>query len=112
MTEIFTGVVYVFVCAKAWAGAFGLGAVTQYIASVTKVSGGLSKLIETLGTMRNNASFLAVVFEFLDLPNEMYQGSLTVEKRRDRNYEVEFRNVSFRYPRKRPLCPETCQYEV
>ena len=28
----------------------------------------------------------------------MYQGSLTVEKRRDRNYEVEFRNVSFRYP--------------
>lgn len=98
MTEIFTGVVYVFVCLKAWAGAFDLGAVTQYIASVTKVSGGLSKLIETLGTMRNNASFLAVVFEFLDLPNEMYQGSLTVEKRRDRNYEVEFRNVSFRYP--------------
>ena len=98
MTEIFTGVVYVFVCLKAWAGAFGLGAVTQYIASVTKVSGGLSKLIETLGTMRNNASFLAVVFEFLNLPNEMYRGSLTVEKRRDRNYEVEFRNVSFRYP--------------
>lgn len=48
--------------------------------------------------MRNNASFLAVVFEFLNLPNEMYRGSLTVEKRRDRNYEVEFRNVSFRYP--------------
>lgn len=48
--------------------------------------------------MRNNASFLKLSFEFLDLPNPMYQGSLTVEKRRDRDYEVEFRNVSFQYP--------------
>ena len=32
------------------------------------------------------------------IPNRMYQGSLTTEKRSDRNYEVEFRDVSFRYP--------------
>lgn len=95
---IFTGVVYAFVCLKAWAGAFGLGAVTQYIASITKVSGGVSSLISTLGDMRNNASFLAQVFEFLDIPNKMYQGSLTVEKRRDRKYQAEFCNVSFKYP--------------
>lgn len=98
MSVVFTGVVYVFVCLKAWAGAFGLGAVTQYAASVTKVSGGVSGLILTLGNMRSNASFLAPVFELLDIPNNMYQGSLTVEKRRDRKYQVEFRNVSFRYP--------------
>src|SRR5699024_4332027 len=36
--------------------------------------------------------------QFLDLPNRMYQGSLTTEKRSDRKYEVEFRDVSFRYP--------------
>lgn len=95
---IFTGVVYAFVCLKAWAGAFGLGAVTQYAASITKVSGGVSSLISTLGDMRNNAAFLAQVFEFLDIPNKMYQGSLTVEKRRDRKYQVEFCNVSFKYP--------------
>ncbi|MCI5648563.1 MAG: ABC transporter ATP-binding protein [Fusicatenibacter sp.] len=98
VSVIFTGVAYTFVCLKAWAGAFGLGAVTQYIASITKVSGGASSLISTLGDMRNNASFIAQVFEFLDIPNNMYQGSLTVEKRRDRKYEVEFRNVSFKYP--------------
>ena len=28
----------------------------------------------------------------------MYQGSLTTEKRADRNYQVEFKNVSFKYP--------------
>ncbi len=98
VSVMFTGIVYVFVCLKAWAGAFGLGSVTQYVASVTKVSGGMSSLVSTLGDMRNNAAFLAQVFAFLDIPNTMYQGSLTVEKRRDRKYEVEFRDVSFKYP--------------
>ena len=94
----FTGVVYAFVCLKAWAGAFGLGAVTQYVASITRVSGSLSWLIGIFGSLRVNASYLTQVFEFLDIPNNMYQGSLTVEKRRDRKYEVEFRDVSFQYP--------------
>lgn len=95
---LFTGGIYLFVCLKAWAGAFGLGSVTQYVSSATKAAGGLSELFATLGDMRNNAPFLAQTFEFLDLPNDMYQGSLTVEKRRDRNYQIEFKNVSFKYP--------------
>ncbi len=98
VSVVFTGVAYLFVCMKALAGAFGLGAVTQYVTSVTKVSNGVSSFISVIGEMRTNASFLATVFEFLDIPNRMYQGSLTVEKRRDRKYEVEFRNVSFKYP--------------
>ena len=98
VSVIFTGVVYLFVCLKALAGAFGLGSVTQYVASITKVSGGMSSLISTLGLMRNNAPFLKLTLEYLDIPDKMYQGSLTVEKRRDRDYEVEFRNVSFKYP--------------
>lgn len=48
--------------------------------------------------MRANGEFLQTSFQFLDIPNRMYQGSLTTEKRSDRNYEVEFRDVSFRYP--------------
>ena len=98
VSGIFTGVVYAFVCLKAWAGAFGFGAVTQYVAAVAKTSTGISQLVSALGSMRNNASFLIPVFELLDTPNKMYQGSLTVEKRRDRKYQVEFCNVSFKYP--------------
>lgn len=97
-SAIFTGIAYIFVCLKAWAGAFGIGAVTRYVASITNVYGGVSKCITTMEDMRANASFLALTFEFLDIPGHMYQGSLTIEKRRDRKYEVEFRNVSFKYP--------------
>ena len=98
VSVIFTGVVYAFVCLKALAGAFGLGSVTQYVASITKVSGGMSNLVSTIGLMYNNTPFIELTFEYLDIPNNMYQGSLTVEKRRDRDYEIEFRNVSFKYP--------------
>lgn len=98
LSVIFTGVVYIFVCLKAFAGAFGLGSVTQYVAAITKVSGGLSDLFETIGQMINNGPFLKDTFDYLDTPDNMYQGSLTVEKRRDRKYQVEFKNVSFKYP--------------
>lgn len=97
-TPLLVGMIYLFVCLKALFGAFGLGAVTQYVASITKLSGGISEMVNALIDMRNNAPFLKLTFDFLDIPNDMYKGSLTVEKRSDRNYEIEFRNVSFKYP--------------
>lgn len=98
VAKVFIGVVYLFVCLKAWGGAFGVGSVAQYISAVTSLSAGLSLLLRTWGNMGINTQFLKENFELLDIPNNMYQGSLTVEKRSDRNYEVEFRNVSFKYP--------------
>lgn len=98
ISAVLTGIVYVFVCLKAWAGAFGVGSVTQYVGAVTALTRSISELMELVGDLRSNTPFLRTVYEFLDIPNAMYQGSLTTEKRSDRQYEVEFRDVSFRYP--------------
>lgn len=98
MPTLFTGAVYLFVCLKAWAGAFGIGAVSQYVGAVTALAANLGAFAITLGEMRSNAGFLKLIYEFLDIPNDMYQGSLTTEKRSDREYQVEFKNVSFKYP--------------
>ena len=95
---MFTGFVYVFTCLKALGGAFGVGSITQYVGAVTALSQNLSSLFENWGVLKTNADFLKPAYQFLDLPNRMYQGSLTTEKRADRKYEVEFRDVSFRYP--------------
>ena len=96
--SILTGIVYVFVCLKAWAGAFGIGSVTQYVGAVTALSGSVSTLINCIGMLKENVPFMRTTYEFLDIPNSMYQGSLTTEKRSDRQYEVEFKDVSFKYP--------------
>lgn len=98
VTAVLTGAVYAFVCLKAWAGAFGAGSVTQYVGAITQLFRGISRLLEIMGEIRSNGDFLQDSFRFLDLPNRMYQGSLTTEKRADRNYTIEFRDISFRYP--------------
>ncbi len=99
VSVLFTGIAYLFVGLKAWAGAFGVGLMPQYVSSIVRLSDGVSSLIGTAGLIRINGSFVRQFFNFMDCPNVMYQGSLTVEKRRDRQYEIEFRDVSFRYPR-------------
>lgn len=98
LSMLFIGIIYLFTCLKAWAGAFGVGSVTQYVGSITAFSRNISTLLQTAGEMRSNAIFLRTAFAFLDIPNSMYQGSLTTEKRSDRKYQVEFRDVSFQYP--------------
>ena len=98
LNVILTGLIYGFVCLKALGGAFGVGGVTQYVGAITKLFLGLSDVLSVLSEIRTNATFLEDSFRFLDIPNAMYQGSLTTEKRSDRQYEVEFRDVSFRYP--------------
>ncbi len=98
VSALLTCVVYLFVCLKSWGGAFDVGAVTQYVGSATQLFGGVSLILETLGQIRANGLFLRSTFQLLDLPNPMYRGTLTTEKRSDRNYQMEFRNVSFRYP--------------
>ncbi len=98
ITTLITGFIYMFTCLKAWGGAFDVGSITQYVGAATAMVTNVFALTDLLGIMKTNAPYLEKTFEFLDIPNSMYQGSLTTEKRADRQYEVEFRDVSFKYP--------------
>ncbi len=93
-----TGFVYLFTCLKAIGGAFGVGSISQYVGAVTALTGNFNQLLQTYGMMKANTGHMEKSFAYLDIPNAMYQGSLTTEKRSDRRYEVEFRDVSFKYP--------------
>jgi ATP-binding cassette subfamily B protein len=97
ISESFTALLFAFVGLKAWGGAFGVGSVTQYVGAVALMSVGIAEFVKFGGAVINNASALKVFFAFLDMPNAMFQGSLTTEKRSDHKYEIEFRNVSFKY---------------
>ncbi len=45
VSGLLTSLIYVFVCMKAWAGAFGIGSVTQYVIAITQLCGGFSRLL-------------------------------------------------------------------
>lgn len=98
VATLITGVVYTFTCLKALGGAFDVGSVTQYVGAATSMVTNIFTLTAQLGVLKLNTEYIERVFELLDTPNAMYRGSLTTEKRSDRQYEVEFKDVSFKYP--------------
>lgn len=98
LAKLSIGLVYVLVCLKAWTGAFGIGYVTQYVGAITAFCGGIGSIFQLFTDLCSNACYLDTIKKYLEIPEQMYQGSLTTEKRSDRKYEVEFKNVSFKYP--------------
>jgi len=93
-----TALVFLITAAKAFLGVFGVGSFVLYQGTVSRFAGAVSSLAQNIAALRENNQYLLKLYEYLDLPNTMYQGSLAVEKRDDIDYEIEFRDVSFRYP--------------
>ena len=98
ITHISNGLIYLFVAMKAFAGAFGVGSIVQYVGAITQFGGGFFQVLVSVGELVNNNPYLEKIYDFMDTPNKMYQGSLPVEKRDDNDFDIEFKNVSFKYP--------------
>lgn len=91
--------IHLYVAAKAFCGAFGIGSFVLYEGAISRFVNAIDSLARSLTQLRFNTGYLQTTYQFFDLPNRMYQGTLAVEKRDDLDYEIEFRDVSFRYPR-------------
>jgi len=94
---------YLFVAAKALYGAFPVGQLLQYAGALLLLGEGVQNMMFVVVDNGIYCRHLEGLYEFLDLPNRKYQGTLPVEKRffcenGDNDYEFEFRNVSFTYP--------------
>lgn len=89
---------WLYVAGKAFYGAFGVGSIVQYVTALSRLVEGIRELMYTLSDNKVYCIHLQKLYKYLDIPNRMYMGTLTVEKREDNEYNVEFRNVSFRYP--------------
>lgn len=96
---VFNILVFLFVAAKAFIGTFGIGNFILYQGTVSRFIDAIARVAEEAGLLLNNNEHLVKIYEYLDLPNDMYKGTLAVEKRDDIDYEIEFRDVSFKYPR-------------
>ncbi len=79
-------------------GEVSVGSIAQYVSCVTLLLSAATGIVKSITQLAVNNGYLQRWFSFFDIPNEMYQGSLTVEKRDDNEYDLEFRDVSFRYP--------------
>ncbi len=99
-SNILSALVYIFVAVKAVLGGLGVGSIVQYVGGITQFNTGLAGFASRVAELFANVEALKLYFEFLDMPDKLYHGTLPVEKRHDNEYEIEFHNVSFKYPGK------------
>lgn len=92
-------IIHLYVAAKAFMGAFGIGSFVLYEGAISRFVKAIDGLSSIITRMRFNTKYLQTTYEFFDLPNDMYKGTLAVEKRDDLDYEIAFKDVSFKYPR-------------
>lgn len=79
-------------------GTIAVGNLYQYAGAMEKLFSGLTNFIWLFWEMALAARKQLSTLDFLELEDEMYKGKLPVEKRSDDEYEIEFENVSFKYP--------------
>lgn len=93
-----SGVCYFFLTLMAVGGSVLVGDLVRYVACFERLTTSIQQIISNLMGFLLVARRQSSTFEFLDSEGKLYRGKLPVEKRRDNEYEIEFRNVSFRYP--------------
>lgn len=90
--------IYLVVVSKSLLGAISIGMLSQYLGSLINFTSNLSKFLEGVALYKTNTPYAELMMDYLHKKSEFYNGSLTTEKRSDKKYEVEFKNVSFKYP--------------
>jgi len=98
LNTVFKFGIYAVLIYAALQGGITIGSIAKYVTCIMMLAETLINVVRTIQVAFDNNHYLKRYFSYFDIPNKMYQGSLTVEKRDDNEYYVEFRDVSFKYP--------------
>ena len=90
-------ITYLIICLYCALGTFSVGSIIKYVGYLGRLTSNIWAFFSFFGELKENEPFLQVYLDYFDIGNDMYQGSLAVEKRSDKRFDISFRNVSFRY---------------
>ncbi len=98
MNLISGGVMYGYAILRAICGTLSAGEVIAFVMLFTRILRGITGISNELTNFRLSAEHCKDVFDFLDISDKKYKGTIPTEKRTDNEYEFEFRHVWFKYP--------------
>lgn len=98
ISALISGVVYIFIALRAFAGVISIGNVIKYYGAINQLITSVSGVSNAFTSIGNNNLYLNLVFEYIDLGKENHVGEKEVIPNKDGLYEFEFHNVSFKYP--------------
>lgn len=98
ISQMASGIAYIFIGAKALYGVIPIGSVLLYSGAINHIVISFMKFMTILNQFLYRSEFLDTFTKFLNEPNMSYDGTLPIEKRDDGRYHFKFHNVSFSYP--------------
>lgn len=91
-------IMYGFAALRAINGALTVGEIIGFVMYFSRIRDSMNRVAGGFGGMSVDLEFMKTAFDFLDIPDEKYKGTIPTEKRDDNEYEFEFRHVWFKYP--------------
>lgn len=88
--------VYLFIGIKGLLGLFSIGSLVLYCGSFMQIINGIMMMANTFGKLQEIIPLAKCYFEILDTKDDMEYGD--VELNLKDKFEIEFKNVSFKYP--------------
>lgn len=91
-------VLYSFAIFRAVNGVMTAGEVIAFVMYFARIQYALEEISHNFGSILTKSQMWKQLFDFLDIPDEKYKGTIPTEKRDDNEYEFEFKHVYFKYP--------------
>ena len=89
---------YLYVGLKAIFGFITVGSALKYISAYANLVDSVSSIFYSYIEINIKAEYLSYFYDYMEIENKQYEGSIPTEKRDDNEFEIEFRDVSFKYP--------------
>jgi ATP-binding cassette subfamily B protein len=90
------GGIYLFVISRAVAGTISVGSVVKCTATIINFISKITELLNSIANLLIAVKRQQSTLEYLNIPDVLHKGSIPIKCQDD--YEIEFKNVSFKYP--------------
>lgn len=88
---------YIYVGLKAVFGLISTGKCIMYVSSYTKLVESITGISNNFVSLKMESQYLSFFYDYMKIKNKRYDGTIPTEKRDDNAFEIEFRDVSFKY---------------
>lgn len=89
---------YLYIGLKALYSLISIGSTLRYVQAYQKLANSMGGILGVFIQINIRSEYLSYFYDYMEIENKCYDGSIPVEKRNDGQYEIEFKDVSFHYP--------------
>lgn len=93
------GIIYLYTGLRSYAGSIAPGSVVKYAGGIQQMIQSVTDIMLSWSYLHRNRDMMDEYLDYLALPEVKKKGTIPVQKRRDGKFLLEFRDVSFRYPK-------------